>query len=141
MTIIESVRQFIATYQGLDGDRLKIDFLPAKAASYSVDVVPAKTVVKQYLDGSSLRQFLFVLASRTHYGPEIRQQIDNIGFFEDFSGWLETQNRKRIYPDLGEGRVVRKMEVSTSGYAFAPGTETARYQIQCKIIYFERGGQ
>lgn len=140
MTIIEAVKQFVAQYPGLKGGKLNVDFLPAAAANYSVDAVPTKTAVKQYMDGSSLRQFLFVLASRTYYGPEIRQQIDNLGFFEGFSDWLDEQNRIRCYPDLGGGRQVRKMEVTTSGYAFLPDTETARYQIQCKITYFEKGG-
>jgi len=140
MTIIEVAFQFVAQYPRLKGGRLNVDFLPAEASNYSVDTVPTKTVVKQYMDGSSLRQFLFVLASRTYYGPEIRQQIDNLGFFEDFADWLDDQNRSRNYPALGSGRQVRKMEVTTSGYAFLPDTETARYQIQCKITYFEKGG-
>lgn len=141
MTIVESVKQFVGSYPGLKGGRLGIDFLPAEAASYSVDAVPAKTVIKQYMDGSSLRQFLFVLASRAYYGAEVRQQIDNLGFFEEFSDWLGERQRTRSYPNLGAGRQVRKMEVTTSGYAFAPDTETARYQIQCKLTYFEKGGR
>ena len=140
MTIIEAVKQFVGQYPGLQGGKLNVDFLPAEAANYSVDAVPTKTVVKQYMDGSSVRQFLFVLASRTYYGPHIRQQLDNLQFFETFADWLDEKTSARSFPDLGERRTVRKMEVVTSGYAFAPDTETARYQIQCKIIYFEKGG-
>ncbi len=140
MTIIEAVRSFLNGYPGLEGNKLNVDFLPPDAATYSVDVVPVKSVVKTYRDGSSLRQFAFVLASRSYWGPDYRQQIDNLGFFEDFELWMDEQNRKRSFPDLGENRVGRKLEVTTSGYAFAPNTDLARYQIQCRITYIQKGG-
>ncbi len=136
MTIIEAVRLYVQQYPRLKDGKLGVDFLPAEAANYSVDTVPTKTVIKQYMDGSSVRQFLFTLASRTYYGSHIRQQLDNLGFFEGFAEWLEVQNRIRRFPDLGEGCKAQKIEVVTSGYAFAPDTETARYQIQCKLTYF-----
>ncbi len=140
MTIVEAVRQFVGQYPGLKGGKLGVDFLPAEASNYSVDAVPTKTVVKRYRDGSSVRQFLFVLASRTYYGAHIRQQLDNLCFFETFAAWLDEKDSARSFPDLGGGRTAQKMEVVTSGYAFAPDAETARYQIQCKITYFQIGG-
>lgn len=139
MTLIEAVRQYLLTCPLLTEGRLNVDFLPPETTGYSVDVVPTKEIVRRYMDGSSVRQFLFVLATRTYYGEFIRQQIDNLGFFEDFSVWLEKQNRVRRLPDLGNGRKALRLEVLTSGYAFAPGAETARYQIQCKLTYFQKG--
>lgn len=141
MTIIEAVRKYVGTYPALAGNKLNVDFLPPDAATYSVDVVPAKSAVKTYMDGSSLRQFLFVLASRSYWGQDFRQQIDNLCFFESFEDWIDSQNRARRFPDLGEGRTVRKLEVVTSGYAFAQDTDLARYQIQCKLTYFQKGGK
>ncbi len=138
-TMIEAVREFIKTYPALADSQLNVDFLPAEAATYSVDVIPIKSVIKTYMDGSSVRQFAFVLASRAYWGADIRQQISNLCFFEGFEGWLESQNRARNFPDFGEGRTVRKMEVTTSGYVFAPDTDLARYQIQGSITYFQKG--
>lgn len=140
-TVIEAVRDFIKTYPELAGNQLNVDFLPPDAAAYSVDVVPVKSVIKLYMDGSSLRQFAFVLACRTYWGADIRQQISNLSFFEGFEEWMDSQNRARNFPQLGEGRTVRKMEVTTSGYVFAPGTDLARYQIQGNITYFQKGGR
>ncbi len=123
----------------LDGDKLNVDFLPDELATYSVDVVPVTPILKRYLDGSSRRQFLFVLSTRTYYGTLYRQQLDNLAFFEDFEEWLDAQNRIKNFPDLGDGRVGQKLEVTTSGYAFAPQTDSARYQIQCKLTYIQKG--
>ena len=63
MSIIESVRKYLQTCPLLKGGTLNVDFLPPEAATYSVDVVPVKPVLKAYMDGSSQRQFLFVLAT------------------------------------------------------------------------------
>ena len=122
MSIIEAVRKYLQTCPLLKGGTLNVDFLPPEAATYSVDVVPVKPVLKAYMDGSSQRQFLFALATRTYYGEFVRQQ-----------------NRTRSFPDLGDGRNARKLEVTTSGYVFAPDTDTARYQIQCRLSYFQKG--
>lgn len=138
MTIIEAVNTFISTCSLLSGDVLNIDFLPPEAASYSVDVVPVNPVVKQYMSGSQ-RQFLFVLSTRSYYGAHIRQQLDNLGFFEGFSDWIDAQNKARKYPNMGADRVGQKLEVTTSGYVFAPDTDTARYQIQCRLSYYQKG--
>ena len=139
MTIIEAVRKYLEGCPLLNGGKLNVDFLPEEAATYSVDVVPVKPVVKAYLDGSSKRQFLFVFATRAYYGDHIRQQLDNLCLFEAFEEWVDKQNSARSFPDLGGGRTVQKMEVTTSGYVFAPDTDTARYQIQCKLSYFQKG--
>jgi len=139
MTIIESVRRYLEAYPGLRGSVLNIDFLPHEAAAYSVDVTPIKGELKRYHDGSSLRQFAFVLSSRSYWGPDIRQQVDNLAFFEGFEEWLTEQSRSRNFPELGEGKVCRKLEVTTSGYSFAQQADMARYQIQCKMTYFQKG--
>lgn len=135
MSIIEAVRDDLKACPILTGERLNVDFLPEEAVSFSVDVTPVNPVVKKYIDGGSLRQFSFVLASRALYGEELRQQLDNLGLFEDFSDWIEAQNRARRFPDLGTGRRVTRLEVTTSGYVFAPGVNAARYQIQCRMQY------
>ena len=101
MSIIEAVRKYLQTCPLLKGGTLNVDFLPPEAATYSVDVVPVKPVLKAYMDGSSQRQFLFVLATRTYYGEFVRQQLDNLCFFEEFAEWLDKQNRTVRSPILG----------------------------------------
>lgn len=140
MTLIEGVRAWLRTYPPLAAGRLNVDFLPKEAQTYSVDVVPCKEAVKTYLDGSSVRQFLFTLASREYRNADARQNADNLAFYEDFSHWVEGQSRRRALPELGENRTARKVEVTTSGYPFLVDDHgTARYQIQMKLTYFERG--
>ncbi len=136
MSIIEAVRDYLKTCPLLSDGKINVDFLPAEAATYSVDVSPVTPVVKRYINGSSLRQFAFTFATRTYYGSFIRQQLDNLSWFEDFAAWLEARNPPI---DLGADRVPQALEVTTSGYIFAPDdTETARYQIQCRLTYLQK---
>jgi len=142
VTIIEALRGWLRSYKPLATGRLAVDFLPKEAQTYSVDSVPCKEEVKQYLDGSSLRQFLFVLSSREFKGEDIGQNMDNLAFYEAFSNWVLRQERARRFPDLGEGRRARKIEVTTSGYPFQVDEHgTARYQIQLRLEYFQKGAR
>lgn len=135
MTVIEAIRDFLKTCPLLGAGPIYVDYLPEDPVTFSVDTTPVAPVVKSYIDGASLRQFAFVLATRAYYGAEVRTQLDNLGLFEAFAGWIAEQERSGEYPELGPGRTVEKMEVTTSGYAFAPGVDAARYQIQCRILY------
>ena len=140
MTIMEALRGWLRSYEPLSTGRLAIDFLPKQARTYSVDSVPCKEEVKRYLDGSSLRQFLFTLSSREFKGEDIGQNADNLAFYEAFSTWVLRQNRLRNLPRLPEGRTARKIEVTTSGYPFQVDEQgTARYQIQLRLEYFQKG--
>lgn len=135
MTIIEAVREWLRGCPLLCDGVLNVDFLPPEAASYSLDVTPVRPIIRTFIDGESERQFAFVLATRTYYGGLVRQQLDNLGAFEQFADWVDACNRTGDFPQLEQGRRVRKMEVTTSGYVFAPDTDTARYQIQCRMVY------
>lgn len=135
--IMEQVRQFLLTCPLLTEGRLNVDFLPEDARSFSIEAVPAKEVVRSYVNGASVRQFLFVVASREFYGKEIGQQLDNLSFYDAFSGWLMHQTKAKNLPELGEHRKALLMETNTSCYVMAAEANMARYQIQCRLEYFQ----
>lgn len=140
MTMMEAVTTWLKGYPPLSGGRLGVDFLPREAQSWSVDVAPCKEIVRRHLDGSAVKQFLFVLASRSFHGKDIRQNTENLAFYENFARWVEENNRKKTLPRLGEDRTAQRVEVTTSGYPFLVDEHgTARYQIQLKMTYFEKG--
>ena len=138
MTIIESVTKFIMSCPFLtELAKVNVDFLPADPDTYSVEEVPSETIRKRYLDGSSERQFLFTFAARLNYSDEVRNNINNSGFFEDFEDWLEECTEKEFFPELKEGLTPLKIEAISSGYLFdiSGDLSNSRYQIQCRLIY------
>lgn len=143
MAIIESIKTFIATCPYISGfKRLCVDFLPDDTETYSIEEIPAQTVLQAFLDGSSERQYVFVFAARLFYSDEVRNNIDNSGFYENFADWLEEQTEAENLPSLGTGKTATKIEAMSSGYLFdiSGDLTNARYQIQCRLIYDQEKG-
>ena len=139
-TLIAAVREWLQNYEGLAGGRLSVDFLPEEAKAYSIDSVPTTEVVKKYLDGSSVRQFLFAIASREFYSDDLAQNIDNHAFYEGLSAWLEKQRKLHNLPELGDNRRAQTIEVSSTAYPFIVDEHgTARYQLQLRMTYYQKG--
>ena len=141
--IIDSIRKFIRKCPCLSefngAVRVNVDYLESKPTTYSIEEVPTQPIIKKYIDGSSLRQYEFIFASRECYGPDVLQNIDNCGFYEDFANWIENQNLDGNLPILKD-KVCRSIECLSNGYAFQTDVDKARYQIQMRITYFQKGG-
>lgn len=138
MTIVESVKEFISQCPYLaDLSKVNVDYLPEKPDTYSIEQVPTNPIIKEYLDGSSERQFHFVFASRLFYCEETRNNINNSGFYENFSKWLEECTLNGIFPKMDEGLTPTKIEALSNGYLYDINGDlsNARYQVQCRLIY------
>ncbi|MBR2284568.1 MAG: chloramphenicol resistance protein [Ruminococcus sp.] len=136
-TIIESLRDYIMRFPELKDGCLLVDFLGNEPIEYTIEPVPCDPVIKKYTDGSCVKQFLFLFASREFFSEEIAVNLSNLSFYEQFEDWIDSQNDEGILPDLGNGREPVSIEVMTRGYAFAADTNTARYQIQLRLLYEE----
>lgn len=134
--IIECLREYIMTFPELKDGALLVDCLGSTPIGYTVETVPCNPIYRQYTDGTSMKQFLFLFASREYYGEDVNQNIENLGFYEHFSDWIFENNYNGIVPDL-DGRIAISVEVLTGGYAFDTDTNTARYQIQLRLLYEE----
>lgn len=139
MTVIEAVRNWLKQYSGLSG-RLDVDFLGEEADTYSIDSIPSEEIIKRYYDGSTRKQCLFVVASRRLYDQNIAQNIESLQFFEDLTAWVESKARARELPELGENRISQKIVVTSTAYPFIVSEDgKARYQIQMRLEYFQKG--
>ena len=118
---------------------LGVDWLPERGVAFSIDTTPASQVVQRYASGSSLRQYLFVLRSVQDYGADTLQNLENSALYEQLAAWMDAQTRARHFPDLGPNRAVQLIEAQSTGYLFTATTDTGRYQIQCRLVYFEKG--
>lgn len=142
MSIIESVRNFIKTCPHLveycGAVRVNVDYLSNSPTTYSIEGVPVEPILKKYVNGT-VRQYVFIFCSRESYGEDVRTNIDNSGFYENFSNWLEKCTLDCNLPILDKGMEPWSIEAITSGYAFDTDADNAKYQIQVKLKYFKRG--
>lgn len=139
MSIIEAIRTFVLLCPFLKDGIINVDFLGDQPTEYTIDGVPTAEVVRKYADGGTLKRYTFIFASREYYGENALKNIENNNFYEDFSKWLEKQNNEGILPLLDNGRTSQKIEALTPGYLFDSSTNNARYQIQCRLTYYEGG--
>lgn len=134
--VIECLRDYILTFPELKEGALLVDCLGSEPVGYTVETVPCDPVYRRYTDGSCMKQFLFLFASREYYGEDVIRNIENLGFYEHFEKWITDNNSNDILPDI-DGKTPVSLEVLTGGYGIDADTGTARYQIQLRLIYEE----
>lgn len=137
MTITESIREYILGFPELKDGCLLVDFMGNEPIEYTIEPIPCEPIIKRYTDGSCMKQFLFLFASREYFSEDIAVNLGNLEFYEKFEDWIEEQNDNGILPDLGESRDPVSIEVTSRGYAFSADTNTARYQVQLKLTFEE----
>lgn len=137
MSIIESIRTYIMECPFLKDGRFNVGYLGYEPCEYTIDSVPASIIIKRYVDGDSLRQFEFIFASREEYNISTVKNMVSSAFYEEFAAWLEKQTADKNLPAMAEGQHPQKIEAVSSGYLFQTGPNTARYQIQCRLTYYQ----
>lgn len=135
-TIIKSVREFFETCPAVQDRIVNLENLGENAAEYCIETVPCDTILKSYVDGSARKQYLFVFAGREVFGEDIDNQ-SNAEFYEAVEKWIDEQNRQGNLPILPGSLEAQKLQVLTNGYVFDSDETKARYQIQCKLIYYK----
>lgn len=138
MTIIESIREFMLQCPYLkDMVPVNVDYLGTDEIAYTIDGVPSVPVLQKYVDGSSLKQFNFVFGSLEYYGADHVQNIANSKVYENIELWFVKMTHEEKLPNLGDNRTAVFIETVSSGYMFGATADTARYQIQARLVYYE----
>jgi len=138
MTIISALKTYLATYSGLTtGAPLWVDYLSVGVLGYSVMALPGTKRVETYIDSNqhflAEYPFAFQVMASTADDPN---RVANLGFFEAFSDWLDSQTEAGTLPTLGANQTAEKIEAVIGGYLLEQGqSETAVYQITCKLTY------
>lgn len=119
-----------------DPEVINVDNLPEQVQEYCIETVPCKPVLRAYVDGSAIKQIEFVFASREAFGVPL-DNLGNSAFYESVADWLEDQSNAGNLPELPKGLEAQKLEVLTNGYVMDSDETKARYQIQCRLRYYQ----
>lgn len=136
-SIIDALEKYFIGCELLKDGAFRVDYLGEKPVEYTIEVLPCDPVVKRYLGGSTVRQYLFAFGSREFYSQERLQNIQNSAFYELLADWVETRSMSGILPELPDGMEAQQLEVVSSGYLFDGSMTNARYQIQLRLLYFK----
>jgi len=138
-SLIDSVRTFLLGCPYLKDGVFNVDYLGGSPTEYTVDTIPADNIIKQYVDGSSVRQFVFAFGSVEPYGSDVDNNLANSTFYEDFAAWMDEKSRNREFPDLGADKSVIEIKAQGAGYVVENTENAARYQVQCRLVYTQKG--
>lgn len=140
MSVLDAVRKFIknkcpclGTYKKSIG----VDQLGEDPVAYVIEPLPVDPIVSRYVNGDTVRRFSFVFASTRYYGSDVLTNIENSDFFYEFADWMERCSRENDLPDLGEGKDPWTLKATDTGYLINEQTNTARYQIECELDYYQ----
>jgi hypothetical protein len=134
-SILEGVRAFVATYTG--NDPLNVDYLGTAIPGYSIVSLPGGGWIEggRYLNGGGMKEFLFAVQSKQSTADEL-ERMDNNGFFEAFSDWLDTQTEAGTLPELPSGKTAEVIETVGAGFLYEHGvSDTGTYQVTCRLEY------
>ena len=133
-SLIDSIRKFIMTCPFLQDGRVDVDYI-GEEMGYSIDPLTCDPIVQRYTDGGAKKQFQFAFTSQEEYDQDARINIENSGFFQKFSEWLEEQDFTGTFPELEEGKIPVSLETLNSGYLYDVNGINAKYRIECRLIY------
>lgn len=116
-------------------------FVFSQTEDGDVSLVPSESVVQEYIDGGSLRNYDVVLTctSSCTFEPNEMETIANLVDFEQLGEWVEVQNAEQNFPAFPEGSAVQEIRVlpNASGFVVAQDEGNCKFMLQFQIEYLK----
>lgn len=100
--------------------------------NYSIDKIPTQTEVEKWIIGPTIRRDIFSFRSRVSYSQDVINNLENIGFFEEFENTIKSNNQNGILPEIDKIETIECLNCGTMTVADA---NTATFDIQIQITY------
>lgn len=94
----EKIKEFIETCSLLKGGKVDVDYLKDEIDSFSIEETPTKTTLQKFKDGGCRKQINFDFCIQAPFN--VLENIKNSKFCDDFTKWIELQERKSNYPKI-----------------------------------------
>lgn len=112
--------------------QINADMLSNDINNYSIDKIPVQTEVEKWIIGPTIRRDVFSFRSRVAYSQDVINNLENIGFFEEFESIIKSNNERGVLPDIDN---IEKIECLNCGTMNVADTNTATFDIQIQITY------
>lgn len=135
MSVIDSLRDYIATYSALKTNApVWVDYLGTDQTEYAVVPLAGTQIVKRYITGKTVREYPFAFQF-SELTADNTERVENNEFSESFADWLESQTKAGTLPTMETGKKPTRIEATAWGSLFQQGEKTGTYQINCKLTY------
>ena len=126
--MIQTMLAFLRTCPVLQ--KIQANQLGDSAGDISLQAIGGNPMIYRYTDGSSLRQFLFLISSREDaFGTMAAEE-----FYEALTYWLEHH-----MPTLGDGKTAQRIEVTKTASIAERDYTGLRYELTCRLVYYQKG--
>lgn len=113
--------------------QINADMLGDGIDNYSLDKIPTESVVTRWISGVEIHRDVYSFRSRKAYSKEVMNNLQNIGFFEEFEEAIKTNNKEGNLPDI---QGIEKIECLNCGTMLSNDNgNTAIFDIQIQITY------
>lgn len=136
-SIMEGLTDYFLKCPFLKDGVFRVDALGSEPVEYALESAITSPIIRTYVDGSSIRQYLFNFNSREAYSMDRIMAIQNESFYEDFCNWVEEQSRLGNLPEMPKGCEAQALTVLAPGFMLDAGMENAFYQVQLQLQYFK----
>ncbi len=113
--------------------QINADFL-GKVGDFSLDKIPTASTVQKWVIGVEIHRDVYSFRSRKFYSKDTINNLNNIGFFEDFEKAIKDNNKKGVLPNINGIESIECLNCGTINNV--NGTE-ATFDIQIQITYRE----
>lgn len=103
--------------------------------NYSLDKIPTDSTVEEWITGDVIYKDVFSFRSRMAYSQDTINNLNNIGFFEQFEDKIKSNNDKGILPDI---KNIESIECLNCGTMVSNDNgNTGTFDIQIQITYLD----
>lgn len=136
---IESLRAWFRECPAIGKSaRFRADFLSTDPTEYAIFSVPSSLAYRENILGEEVLEDIqtqnFIFSSKEFYGPDTKQNIANIGFYQTVTNWILEKNARREFPEW-DGGIVKSIVPTLTAYPSQVGSSAAKYQIQIRVTY------
>lgn len=111
--------------------QISADFL-GDVGNFSLDKIPTASTVQKWIIGLEIHKDVYSFRSRKFYSQDTINNLNNIGFFEDFENKISSNNKEGILPSI-DG--IEKIECLNCGTINNVNGTEATFDIQIQITY------
>ena len=105
-----------------------------KIGDFSLDKIPTESTVTRWVTGVEIHRDVYSFRSRKAYSQDTINNLENIGFFEEFENTIKSNNKKGVLPEIDNIESIECLNCGT----FNSGNNTeAVFDIQIQITYRE----
>lgn len=113
--------------------QINADWL-GNVGDFSLDKIPTETETIKWITGNSIKRDVFSFRSRKSYSADELNNLDNIGFFEDFEAKIKSNNDKGILPNIPR---IESIKCLSCGTLIGVDGTRATFDIQIETRYRE----